>query len=64
MSIDKKKLFRTVLLGSTAAAVSGVAFGANGVAFAQDQDDDAADEDTELVVNSTVPWPWSATMDP
>jgi len=49
VSIDKKKLFRTVLLGSTAAAVSGVGFGASGVAFAQDQDDDDND-DAEVVV--------------
>lgn len=55
MSIDKKKLFRTILLGSTAAAVSGVAFGASGVAFAQDDDED--DEDTEVVfvTSSRIP---------
>lgn len=56
MSIDKKKLFRTILLGSTAAAVSGVAFGASGVAFAQG-DDDEDDEDTEVVfvTSSRIP---------
>lgn len=54
MSIDKKKLFRTVLLGSTAAAVSGVAFGASGVAFAQDDDEDD-DAEVVVVLGSRIP---------
>lgn len=54
MSIDKKKLFRTALLGSTAAAVTGVAFGAGSVAFAQDDDTDVAEEQV-IVTGSRIP---------
>lgn len=54
MSIDKKKLFRTALLGSTAAAVTGVAFGAGNVAFAQDDDTDVAEEQV-IVTGSRIP---------
>ncbi|MCH8322082.1 MAG: TonB-dependent receptor [Proteobacteria bacterium] len=54
MSIDKKKLFRTALLGSAATAATGIAFGAGSIAFAQDADTDAAEEQV-LVTGSRIP---------
>jgi len=52
VSTDKKKLFRTVLLGSAATAVTGVAFGASSVALAQDDD---KDEEQVIVTGSRIP---------
>ncbi|MCH8172509.1 MAG: TonB-dependent receptor, partial [Proteobacteria bacterium] len=54
MSIDKKKLFRTALLGSAATVATGIAFGAGSIAFAQDADTDAAEEQV-LVTGSRIP---------
>jgi outer membrane receptor protein involved in Fe transport len=57
VSIDKKKLFRTVLLGSAATALTGAAFGANSVAFAQDADNDKdkKNEEQVTVTGSRIP---------
>lgn len=50
---DRKKLFRTALLGSTATFAGGAVLGASGVAVAQDQDQEAAE--TILVTGSRIP---------
>lgn len=53
MFTDRKKLFRTALLGSTATFAGGAVLGASGVALAQDQDQEAAE--TIVITGSRIP---------
>ena len=57
MSTDRKRLFRTALLGGAATAATGVGFGAGSVAFAQDQDQDGGAVEQVVVSGSRIPRP-------